>query len=72
MFEQTSFEVLDVRRELGRVDETFEWGNEPTGAPWVIYVMGIRAFPASVFRAVGFSPRGLSPFDVWRRAVHPA
>ena len=40
MFAQTGLEVLDVRRPLGRVDETIVWVNETTVTHWVIYLMG--------------------------------
>ena len=34
--------------------------------------MRARAFPVSVFRTAGFSPRGFSPLRMSRRAVDPA
>ncbi len=38
----------------------------------VFRAAGFRAFPVSVLRAAGFSLRGISPFDVSRRAVDSA
>ncbi len=36
-----------------------------------VLTLSARAFPVSVFRAAGFSPRGFSQFDVLRSAVDP-
>lgn len=40
VYMKSGLEVLDVYRPLGRADEPYEWVNETTVAPWVIYVLG--------------------------------
>lgn len=40
VYVESSLEVLEVCRPLGRPDEPYEWVNETTVAPWTIYVLG--------------------------------
>lgn len=39
VYGQAGLEVIQVHRPLGRADEPYEWVNETTIAPWVIYVL---------------------------------
>ena len=45
-YEAAGLRVIDVRRPLGRPDEPFDWINETTIAPWVIYVLGKKRIEA--------------------------
>jgi len=40
VYAQSGLEVIETYRPLGRDDEPYEWVNETTVAPWVIYVLG--------------------------------
>jgi len=40
VYRACGLEVLEARRPLGRPDEPYQWVNEQTVAPWVIYVLG--------------------------------
>ena len=40
VYRESGLEVIAVHRPLGRADEPYKWVNEPTIAPWVIYVLG--------------------------------
>ena len=39
VYEKSGLEVVEVHRPLGSVDEPYEWVNETTIPPWVIYVL---------------------------------
>lgn len=39
VYRQAGLEVVEVHRPLGRADEPYQWVNETTIAPWVIYVL---------------------------------
>ncbi|MGB2986208.1 MAG: hypothetical protein WBE26_10025 [Phycisphaerae bacterium] len=38
-FKKSGLQVVQVHRPLGRADEPYEWVNETTIAPWVIYML---------------------------------
>ena len=40
VYAQSGLEVVETYRPLGKDDEPYEWVNETTVAPWVIYVLG--------------------------------
>jgi len=40
VYAQSGLQVLETYKPLGKDDEPFEWVNETTVAPWVIYVLG--------------------------------
>ncbi|HNQ24857.1 MAG TPA: class I SAM-dependent methyltransferase [Phycisphaerae bacterium] len=40
VYDSSGLRVVEVHRPLGRADEPYEWVNETTIAPWVIYVLG--------------------------------
>jgi len=40
VYEKSGLEVIEVCKPLGRADEPYEWVNEATIAPWIIYVLG--------------------------------
>ena len=39
-YRESGLEVLEVHKPLGRAGEPYEWVNETTIPPWVIYVLG--------------------------------
>ncbi len=39
VYTTSGLEVVEVHKALGRADEPYEWVNETTIAPWVIYVL---------------------------------
>ena len=39
VYGECGLEVLETHRPLGTADEPYEWVNETTIAPWVIYVL---------------------------------
>ncbi len=39
VYRKAGLEAVEVHRPLGRADEPYEWVNEATIAPWVIYVL---------------------------------
>jgi SAM-dependent methyltransferase len=43
VYRKSGLEVIEVYKPLGRADEPYEWVQEQTIAPWVIYVLGKTA-----------------------------
>jgi ubiquinone/menaquinone biosynthesis C-methylase UbiE len=39
VYKESGLEVVEVHRPLGRADEPYEWVNETTRPPWVIYIL---------------------------------
>jgi hypothetical protein len=39
VYEQSGLKVVGVYKPLGRVDDPYNWINEASIAPWVIYVL---------------------------------
>lgn len=40
VYAEAGLDVVDACRPLGRTDEPYDWVNETTVPPWVIYVLG--------------------------------
>ncbi|HUU83804.1 MAG TPA: class I SAM-dependent methyltransferase [Phycisphaerae bacterium] len=43
VYRRSGLDVVEVYRPLGRPDEPYDWVNETTIAPWVIYVLKVTA-----------------------------